>query len=116
MRNSTNLIPNSARTKTELSEMGRKGGTISGEMKRQRKTIAEVLRYYLQQPSGVGDLSNLDVIVRQAVEYVSNTGDVKDLKVLCEILGETKQKVETNAPILVVTEEMKRVMDEFEGY
>lgn len=34
-----NLIPNSQRTKEELSEMGRKGGKASGRSKRENYTV-----------------------------------------------------------------------------
>lgn len=45
-----NFIPVSERTKEELSEMGRKGGIKSGEVKRQKKQMKETLEILLSMP------------------------------------------------------------------
>lgn len=43
MANEQNLIPNSERTPEELREITRKGGIASGEARRKRKTLKELL-------------------------------------------------------------------------
>lgn len=45
-----NFIPVYERTKEELSEMGRKGGIKSGEVKRQKKQMKETLEILLSMP------------------------------------------------------------------
>lgn len=41
--NESNLIPNSKRTKEELSEMGRKGGIKSGEVRRRNRELRKLI-------------------------------------------------------------------------
>lgn len=43
MANEQNLIPNSERTPEELREITRKGGIASGEARRKKKTLKELL-------------------------------------------------------------------------
>lgn len=44
MANDENLIPQNRRTKSEQREIARLGGMVSGEMRRQRKSMREAMQ------------------------------------------------------------------------
>lgn len=50
--NDENLVPTSARTKSEVRELGRKGGIASGAARRAKKDMAALARMVLEQPAG----------------------------------------------------------------
>ena len=95
--NEDNLIPQSERTKEEQREIARKGGIASGEARRRRKSLAEVLRAELDKPVAEGsEMTKQEYIVASMVLNMKDNFRPKDIKVLCEILGELKQKVEVD--------------------
>lgn len=51
MANEQNLIPNSKRSPSEARENGRKGGIASGEARRRKKTLREIMEAYGQMPA-----------------------------------------------------------------
>ena len=50
MANNENLIPMSERSQSEAREFGKKGGIASGEARRQKKAMREVLEVALEMP------------------------------------------------------------------
>lgn len=50
MPNENNLIP--IRTESEAREKGSKGGKKSGEVRRRKKTMKQVMDFLLEQPAG----------------------------------------------------------------
>ena len=57
-----NLIPQSERTKAEQREIARKGGTASGEKRREKKAMKETLETLLKMPLKSGKATDLDEI------------------------------------------------------
>lgn len=102
--NPKNLIPNSQRTPKELKEMTSKGGKRSGEIRREKKTLAETLNKFLQmQPTGKSktQLEQLglqaDEITNQALFAISVfkngcSGNNKAMEMIAEIIDGNKKK------------------------
>lgn len=104
MPNEKNLIPNSERTPNELREITSKGGKKSGESRRRKKTMKQVMDMLLQMPantpadwqllSDLGvDIDSLDVdtvnnilIVNAALLQNAKAGDVASIKELRSII------------------------------
>lgn len=94
--NEQNLKPNTDLTPKELSERGRKAGIASGKARRERKTLADVLRAELDKDSGSGLTKQEYLVAKCLADLADKKGKVfpKDLKTLSEVLGELKQSVE----------------------
>lgn len=102
--NLKNLIPNSQRTPKELKEMTSRGGKRSGEVRREKKTLAETLNKFLQmQPVGKDkkELENLGMeaneITNQALFAISVfkngcSGNNKAMEMIAEIIDGNKKK------------------------
>ena len=69
------------------AERGRSGGIKSGETRRYNKSIADALRAILAEKID-GDVDKLDAITAKVVKKMFDNPDIRDLKVLAEILGE----------------------------
>lgn len=101
--NDQNLIPNSERTAKERQEIARKGGIASGEARREKKTLANALRVVLEERVGEGsDLTKREAIVAKVVKRLYDDGDIRDLKILADVLGESVQTIDLKgvAPIV----------------
>lgn len=89
VNNTAGLVKIGPFNKDNAKELGRRGGLKKGQNSRDRRTLKEALKELLaeeyQQGSGV---SWLEAICRQAVIKSQAHGDVRDLKVLAELLGE----------------------------
>ena len=72
------------------AERGRSGGIKSGETRSYNKSIADALRAILAEKID-GDVDKLDAITAKVVKKMFDNPDIRDLKVLAEILGELKQ-------------------------
>lgn len=117
MANEKNLIPNSERTPSELREMASKAGKKSGEVRRRKKTMKQVMDMLLSLPavsaddtyilSQLGfdtitldeeqleDINNM-LIVNAALLVKAKRGDVKAIKELRKIIQDdvyTKHKI-----------------------
>lgn len=101
MSNEKNLIPNSERSPTELSEMGKAGGIASGKARRRKRSMKEAADYYLSLPET--DRRRVNALLRDEVdpEDVDNQmsvvmgmaeaakrGDARAANVLLKMLGE----------------------------
>lgn len=89
LKDTGGLKANGSITKANAKELGRRGGLKSGQNKRDRRTLKEALRELLSEEYKAGSgVSWLEAICRQAVAKSQAYGDVRDLKVLAELLGE----------------------------
>lgn len=100
MANEKNLIPNSKRTPSELREITKKGGKKSGEIRREKKLLKELLEEALLKKTETGnkyiDITN--ALIKQAEE-----GNVKAYETIRDTLGQKPvDKVEHSGNIPVV--------------
>ncbi len=104
MPNEQNLISNNERTPNELREMTSKGGKKSGESRRRKKTMKQVMDFLLSLPAGASadyellvrqgiDLNGLDenfvnnmLVVNAALMAKAKSGDVAAVKELRDII------------------------------
>lgn len=104
MPNEKNLIPLSERTKSEQREIASKGGKKSGEVRRRKKSMKQVMDMLLQMPANTPadwqmlidmgiDANDLDketvnnlLIVNAALLAKAKTGDVNSIKELRNII------------------------------
>ena len=64
MANEENLIPMNERSKSEVRELGRKGGIASGEKRREKKTLREIIEAYGELPdSSIEGMSNDEAVI-----------------------------------------------------
>jgi len=106
MANEENLIPFSERTESELREMTSKGGKKSGEARRKKKSMKQVMDMLLQMPASTFDdyqiladmginidefseteINNL-LVVNAALLAQAKTGNVKAIKELRSIIDD----------------------------
>ena len=115
MANECNLKPNSERTPSERVELARKAGRASGRKRRERKTIADALRNVLDEPIAKGSRqTKLDGISIKAIKKLFDNPDIRDVKVLAEILGEIKHTLTSEGDgltIVVKSQEEKTKLD-----
>ena len=104
MPNEKNLIPNSERTPNELREMTSKGGKKSGESRRRKKTMKQVMDMLLQLPANTQadwnmlaemgiDLSSFEedmvnnlLVVNASLLRNAKKGDVSSIKEMRNII------------------------------
>lgn len=104
MANEHNLVPFDKRSENEARELGSKGGKKSGESRRRKKTMKQVMDFLLEQPVSMSadynflveqglDVNNLDVdfvnnmlVVNTALMARAKDGDVKAIKELRSII------------------------------
>ena len=106
MANEENLIPFSERTESELREMTSKGGKKSGEARRKKKSMKQVMNMLLQMPANTSDdyhlfadmgidinvfseteINNMRV-VNAALLAQAKTGNVKAIRELRSIIDD----------------------------
>lgn len=104
MANEQNLIPNSARTPSELRERGIKGGIASGKARREKATMKAVLLEMLDEvpkennPRGLSyrQMATLGLI-KGAVK-----GNSQNYKTITETLGELFAQEENKSSGVIV--------------
>lgn len=104
-----NLINPNQRTKEELQAMGSKGGKKSGENRRKRKMLKEAIKELLEEKTPEG-VTKQDIIVAKCLANLENKGEMKDLKILSELLGENVIKMEVSTPKIVVENDEAKEM------
>ena len=106
MANEDNLIPFSERTESEQREIQSKGGKKSGEARRKKKSMKQVMDILLQMPASTFDdyqiladmginidefseteINNL-LVVNAALLSLAKTGNVKAIKELRSIIDD----------------------------
>lgn len=100
--NDQNLIPNSERTPKQRQEIARKAGIASGAARREKKTLADTLRVVLEERANDAGLTRREAIVAKVVKRLYDEGDIRDLKILADVLGESEQTINLKgvAPIV----------------
>ena len=115
MANENNLKANSERTPSERVELARKAGRASGRKRIELKTSSDALRKVLDEPiAKVSRQTKLDGISIKAIKKLFDNPDIRDVKVLAEILGEIKQTLTTDGDgltIVVKSQEEKDKLD-----
>lgn len=111
--NNENLIPNPERTPSELKEMARKGGIASGEARREKKKVAELVKTYMAMPSASGKEGKtmMDDFIENALNNSTGVATLDDVIKLQRIIGEdvTKIQVETDDTAVQVAQELKEI-------
>lgn len=100
-----NLVPQSERTKEEQREIARMGGIASGKVRRERKTIADALRLVLAERGNEQGLSRQELIVAKVVKRLYDEGDIRDLKVLADVLGESEETINVKGISPIITKD-----------
>ena len=114
MANEKNLIPNNKRSKGEVRKNSAKGGIKSGKVRREKKTIQNLLNDLLNNPckdnpqfakiaSKLGLESDKSVKQLFTIVMTMNTlkkGDLDDLKTLIVLLGETVETEQKTTPAI----------------
>lgn len=103
MINQANIEPHkySKESAEKARENGRKGGKRSGEVKREAKTFARALSMILdEQVSDDSKLTKRQAICVKLIRKIFDNPDIRDVKVLTEILGEYKQTIQAAGTVL----------------
>ena len=99
-------IPNSEgtqfRTGAEQVELARKAGLASGAARREKKPLADTLRVVLEEKANDAGLTRREAIVAKVVKRLYDEGDIRDLKIHADVLGESEQTINLKgvAPIV----------------
>lgn len=103
MANSKNLKPNSERTPEERKELAKKAGIKSGEKRRERKALKELLEIALALPNEESgernEMAITTALIKQAIK-----GNVLAYTTIRDTLGEKpidKQEVSLKPPVIV---------------
>jgi hypothetical protein len=82
-----NLIPQNKRTKEEQRRIATMGGVASGEARRAKKTMREVLEVLLETVDKDSDKTNIEVMMASAVRKAMN-GDLKAMEFVRDTSGQ----------------------------
>ena len=85
--NIDNLVPNEARTPEQRRDNARKAGVASGEARRAKKTMREVLEILLETVDKGSDKTNIEVMMASAVRKAMN-GDLKAMEFVRDTSGQ----------------------------
>ena len=93
-----NLIPCNQRSKKEAREMGRKGGIRSGEVRKEKKLLKDLLQTMLEMKDESG-VDNQTKITTALLKKAKN-GDTKAYEIIRDTLGQKpKDTLELEANI-----------------
>lgn len=107
MANEENLVSLANRTTEEQREIARQGGIASGKARREQKTIADALRKVLEEPANETGLTKREAIVARVIHRLRDKGDVYQLKVLADILGESEETINVKGVAPIVAADSK---------
>ena len=84
-----NLIPFNELTEEEQRELARKGGQKSGEVRKAKKTMKQMLDYLLEKniKTNKGDMSTLEAIMVSMIAKASK-GDVRATEFIRDTIGQ----------------------------
>ena len=100
MANEKNLKPQNTRTKSERRRIAALGGKKSGEARREKKKLREILEMLLERPEG--DCTTAEAI-SVALINKALSGDVKAYETVRDTIGEKpveKRDIDLQAEIL----------------
>lgn len=88
----------------DATVLGAKGAAIREERKKERQTIAEVMRRQLEEKVSDGSqLTKLEYLVAKTLQnHSKGTLSLKDLTYLQKLLGEDTININTNGPQIIV--------------
>ena len=88
----------------DATEAGAKGVAVREENKKERQTLAEVLRQQLQEKAADGSpMTRLEYLVAKAISnHAKGALSLKDLTYLQKLLGEDVLNIKTDGPQVVV--------------
>ena len=91
----------------DARESGAKGTAVREERKKERQTLAEVLRQELQKKAAAGsEMTKMQYLVAKALENHSKGAlSLKDLTYMQRLLGEDVLNINTNGPQVVIVSE-----------
>lgn len=109
-----NLTPTNERSKNEAREMGRKGGKVSGEARRKKKTMREALemlmfkvklpdehRQMLEREGFTEEDFNHQTVITRSLIAKAESGDVQAYNAICAMIGEKPaEKMEVSGDLL----------------
>lgn len=90
--NEENLIPFNQRTEEEQRAIATMGGIKSGERRREKRAMRELLEIALSKKCVKGDASNKEEAAAQLAKKMAE-GDLRAIEVGLKVLGEYEQKV-----------------------
>ena len=88
----------------DATEAGAKGNIVREEKRKERQTLAEVLRQHLQEKAADGSpMTRLEYLVAKAISnHAKGALSLKDLTYLQKLLGEDVLNIKTDGPQVVV--------------
>jgi len=106
--NEQNLIPMNKRTKSEQREITRKGGIKSGEARREKKQMRELITDLLQSTPDPADqeLTNAAILVKALYDKATQ-GDVKAFETLMKYAGEDPDQQRKDLELQLKDAELK---------
>lgn len=90
--NEDNLIPFDKRTEEEQRRIATMGGIASGEARREKRAMRELLEIALAAKCTRGDITNKEESAAQLAKKMAE-GDLKAIEVGLKVIGEYEQKV-----------------------
>lgn len=106
MANEQNLIPNSERSPEEVRENGRKGGIKSGQVRRHKKTLAQIgdmigsldikseKNRAILRDAGITDEDMInDVGMMFRLNLKAQQGDTRAIELLSKLRGQFKEQI-----------------------
>lgn len=113
--NNENLKPFSERTESEQRKIRSKGGKKSGEVRRAKKTMRELLDYLLEKEitNKKGEKATTKEAILVAAIKKAIGGDIKALQFIRDTIGEmpvVKQEVENKGINIVVADKQHKKM------
>lgn len=86
----------------DATEAGAKGNIVREEKRKERQTLAEVLRQQLQEKAADGSpMTRLEYLVAKAISnHAKGALSLKDLTYLQKLLGEDVLNIKTDGPVL----------------
>ena len=87
----------------------------SAASRKKNRTIAEMLRTYLDTPAGDGEHTKGEALIMQAVNnHKKGQLTFRDLKYLTDVLGEATLNIKTDGPqVIVVSEKSVQAADKW---
>lgn len=116
--NNKNLKPFSERTESEQRKIRSKGGKKSGEVRRAKKTMREILDYLLEKEitNNKGEKATTKEAILVAAIKKAIAGDIKALQFIRDTIGEmpvVKQEVENKGiNIFVADNQHKKMLED----
>lgn len=106
--NEKNLIPNSERTPSELKEITRKGGIASGEARRKKKRLSQLLDMMFEKASKSPDYETIaDELIGKAIAKELQDPNFETIKKAQDILGESISRHE-----ITTSDDFEKMLDE----